>query len=234
MGGSRSWVAVAVFLLFHSSFSSASPILDQATLAPVPGASWGGGFGCPCQSPGDFFDIAQTFTVGRTGILTSVDLFMDATVGLGFPESDLLFDIRPTLAGVPLTSNNSALIALQISKYSVPRVEPEFCSVDLTSAHLNVVEGEQLAIVLRAMGGNYGFGGQPYNPYASGSLYGRSVISNPMWSVNFDPYHGDIAFRTYVDEPIQEVPEPATVMLMTLGLPAWLVKRRPSKTIDHP
>jgi hypothetical protein len=135
---------------------------------------------------------------------------------------------------VPLTSNGSALIALQISKCSVPSVEPDFFSVDLASAHLNVVAGEQLAIVLRAMGGNYGFGGQPNNPYAGGSLYGRSVISNPTWSGNFDPFHGDLAFRTYVEEPTQEVPEPATVLLVTLGLPAWLVKRRLSKTTDRP
>lgn len=207
----------------------ATPMLDQSSPAPVAGASWGGGLGCPCVNPGDYFDVAQTFTAGRTGVLTGVDIFINASVGLGFVESDLLFDIRPTVGGLPLAANASALFSSQISKDSVPNIETQFFFVDLASAHINVSVGEQLAIVLRSEGGNYGFGGQPNSPYRGGGIYGRNVLSNPAWSGDFDPFNGDLAFRTYVEDGLQPVPERGTLWLLTAAVPLYLLWRALSR-----
>ena len=220
----RSCLPIAVMLLVQATTSTATPILDQASPPPIPGASFGGGLGCPCVTPGDDFDIAQTLTVGRTGVLAGVDIFINATVGLGFPESDLLFDIRPTVAGVPFDSNAAALVALQISKFSVPNLEPDFFLVDLSAAHLGVAAGEQLTFVLRSDSGNFGFGGQTNNPYGGGTFYSRRAISDPAWSLS--SFNGDLTFRTYVDETAQPVPEPITITLVMIGLPACF-KRRP-------
>ncbi len=67
-------------------------------------------------------DTAQTFTVGRAGILSRVDVFvslyvsLDEAVGLG----PLLFDIRPTsITGAPIESNSMALASLVIPAVDV-------------------------------------------------------------------------------------------------------------------
>jgi hypothetical protein len=199
----------------------AVPILDQVhDVSPL--ATWGGGFGCPCATPGDFFDVAQTFTVGVTGQLTSLDLYI--TSNPGFPSSPLLFDIRPvSSSGAPLAANTSALISRAIPAANIPGPDTAFFTVDLTSSNLSIVAGDVLAIVLRSELGNYGFGGAPYNPYGGGAFFGRQVLASPGWTL--DGFNGDLGFRTFV-EPASAVPEPSSLALLSCVVPLVLGLRR--------
>ena len=89
-------------------------LLDQSSPAPIPALSFGGGIGCACPADQDAFDIAQTFTVGMTGVLTRVDVFVNST----FVGGDLFFDIRPTLDAVPV---DTKLLSFGVASHSVQR-----------------------------------------------------------------------------------------------------------------
>ena len=81
---------------------SAGPILDQSFDPVLPSFSITiGTFGI--VPPPNNLDGAQTFTVGVTGLLTSVDLMVGRDSGS--TTEDLLLDIRTTSGGVPTDPN---------------------------------------------------------------------------------------------------------------------------------
>ncbi|MHC4931582.1 MAG: hypothetical protein ACYTGV_05255 [Planctomycetota bacterium] len=94
-------------------------------------------------------DWAQTFTVGSTGLLDSVDFkILRKSSEVVDP---LLFDLRSTSSGTPAGSDSGSavLFGTSLAASSIPTTAG-FVSVDLGSAGLSVSSGDVLAIVLRS------------------------------------------------------------------------------------
>ena len=203
-------LVTASFLCMRGVASAGPILLDQSSPPPIQGASFGGGIGCACAADPDSFDIAQSFIVGMTGILSRVEVYVNST----FVGGELLFDIRPTTGGVPQYSNAAALLTRTIPSSAVPQNDTAFFSIDLTESALAVAAGESLAFVLRSSG-NWGFGGRTDNPYADGQFFSRRLQSSPVWTA---VPSWDLTFVTYVETPTPNpVPEPSTLALLGLG-----------------
>jgi hypothetical protein len=156
-------------------------------------------------------DRAQTFTVGRVGVLDSIGLQVvreDAST-----TADLLFDIRETSTGVPIESNETTLISLTIPASEVPLVlgAGEFFSVDVISSAIAVNPGEALAIVLlapdatTALNRYQWFNGPNADDYWDGDPYSRTTGT---WAL--EPY--DLGFQTRV-----VIPEPSSTLSLLAG-----------------
>ena len=102
-----------------------------------------------------------------------------------------------------------------------------FVPVDLSSARLPVVPGEQLAIVLRSdepFGVDRGYGwrssGQGQNPYPLGAMFQRDRRGGGFFRATGGGEQ-DIGFRTFVT-----VPEPGTAALLLLPAALLVTRRR--------
>ena len=157
-------------------------------------------------------DLAQTFTVGITGILTSVEVLIRRESGI---TEDLLFDIRTIAGGVPTEADAGAnvLANTSLSAAGIP-LASEFVSVDLSSFGLAVTAGEVLSIVLQSDGANpaYLWSGTAADGYAGGGTFRRFLSIPATWGTTGAA--SDLAFRTFV-EP---VPEPSTALLLMAGI----------------
>jgi hypothetical protein len=213
MTRSISYLVVCTFLLSAlavPSRAAADPItIDQQNLGPRQG-----GYGVTGDAT-----LAQTFTVGITGLLTQVDLGIfnpnDTSRGdLYFPDP-LTIELRGTSAAAP---NTDVLYSWSVPVADVTLERTALTSFSLTG--LDVVAGQTLAIVLSTgSDGNYGWS------YACCYDGGEAFVPSP----NTVP--GDFIFRTYVD-PAQPAPtpEPATWVLLGLGLATVsMVSRRSSR-----
>src|SRR5260221_244361 len=130
----------AVALSVFASSALAAPILDQS-FVPVFGESGSSNTGVISTA-----DQAQTFTVGATGVLSKVDVFISKGSP---PGKNLLFDVRPTVGGVPVESDTMVLAVASVPGPSVPAT-PVFFEFDISSFNVPVTSGEVLAIVLRS------------------------------------------------------------------------------------
>jgi hypothetical protein len=168
--------------------------------------------------------IAQTFQVGVSGLLTEVDVFVHrfSSFQVG---GNVVFEIRNQTSS-SLPSNNPADTLVQISiPYSSISLSSGFVKVDTSAANLQFTAGANLAIVLHAdtatpSGLNYSWGGENSNPYANGEAY-EQVVGNSTWASAVGP-NGDLGFMTYMST---SVPEPGTISLSALGLLALIGNR---------
>src|SRR5437867_4039366 len=123
-------LAAAVFMLSGAPYAAADPILDQyfdptgrERLFAVVGV--------------DRNDKAQTFTVGVTGTLTRVDVFMYNASA----QADLLLEVRATRGGIPLEDDVPVLAAVRTLASSIPRTV-QFVSFDIGSFGVFVSDKE--------------------------------------------------------------------------------------------
>jgi hypothetical protein len=213
------------FLFVSALSANAMPIvLDQFSF--VSGSSLNAANGLFNAPANGVKELAQTFTVNNTGVLTEVDLGLSPQGG---STGDLLFDIRDVVNGVPVEDDSLALVFRDVPRADIT------CSPDCNRSVLSVVDlglsvstGENLAIVLRAaVDGAYTWD-ETGVPYSSGIGYLRSPGQVNTWMPLSDtqPISG-LAFQTYVDcaDPSncnpavpQPIPEPSSIILFCIGL----------------
>jgi hypothetical protein len=197
-------LGILVFLFNpEAGVSRAGSILDQK-LDPTNDANVFAGLSASLPSQ----RRAQTFTVGISGMLNEVDVFINQ---LGATSGNLILQIRSTTAGVPV-ADPVFLVQETVAASSVPPMTGGFFAFDVSSANLPVTAGEQLAIVLSASGGSSTFNwfGVQGNPYPSGSAFEEDP-PNHGWVLEQPVY--DLGFETFVT-----VPEPGSAVIFSLGL----------------
>lgn len=185
-------------------------------------------------------EFAQTFTVGVSGLLSSVNvrIFGDPpTIINNFLDvENVTLAIRSTLTGPDLASVAIPGANIPTSYFNLGGV-----SVDLTTAGVQVHAGESLAIVMSSTSTN----GNVYwvtrgvsdpvllpTTYAGGSFYYHYAGS--PWGNFADGYRvagQDAGFNTFVDPSLAATPLPAALPLFATGLGALglLGRRRKRK-----
>jgi hypothetical protein len=192
---------VSLSMLIVTGGAGAAIIQDQSSGGPA-GFTFTRCLGCS----GSIFDIAQTFTVGQSGILAQVDIYnvyLNLSNDGSSTGNPLLFDIRNTTSvGLPVADNSLALAILEMPASSMPTsaFSPPMV-FDLLSFGLNVNAGDVLALVLRSNDNVFAFGTSAGNAY-SGGQYTQRFSANaefPDFVAPSFPDGTDLSFRTYVD-----------------------------------
>jgi hypothetical protein len=197
-------------------------ILDQQ-MDPTGKITLSAGFGAATPNT---FKLAQTFQVGVSGQLAEVDLllqrFSSPLVGEVFVE------LRATTpAGVPVP-DPAFLAQVQLPAAAIPNAPNPgtFINVDLRPFNLQVLAGEQLALVVyaNALGSSYFWLGSSEELYAPGRLFTEQPPGLP-WVGSLPNFDG--GFRTYVETGTSAViPEPASAALLGVGLLVLAAHRR--------
>ncbi len=137
--------------------------------------------------------VTQTFTVGRDGQLTRVEVAL-INHHRGTPTAPLQVDLVTTDPnGVPTTTS---LASLTLMPSAVPTSRGAL-SIDLTPFNLNVRTGEVLGLALSTTaapgGATYAWWGEaPGGSYPRGQVFIRGTTSLNVW---------DLAIRTYTSAP---------------------------------
>lgn len=208
----------------------ATPVLDVAIEPDAPSVgTWLHG---PAPGiSGVAQDSAQSFTVGVTGDLVSLEL----QIGLEWSGvvEPLLVDVRPVDAqGVPLADDASALASVSVAAADLvraPGIPRSWFAIALPTP-VAVVAGQTLAAVLRSddpardarePGFEFGYlwaGQEEIYPGGEGFFRLRSDF-NDTWGTGFPE---DFSLRTFVTG----VPEPARLVLAA-PLALGFLRRRP-------
>jgi hypothetical protein len=176
----------------------AAPVVDQSfnALEASRGTPWentGAGIGLGIHS-----EAAQTFTVGRSGVLiaVAVQIFRGTN-----SSQDVNFEIRRTVNLIPSEKKSDVLARKTISIRDIPYALPNFVTVDLTRLCLNLHQGEVLAIVLENQDMQSGCGWQtaPGNRYAGGERFAKSGEAQTWVSQGMGLSGQDLGFTTFVD-----------------------------------
>jgi hypothetical protein len=163
------------------------------------------------------FDHAQTFTVGKSGVLARIELGVYLS---GPTTDDLTVDIRPiTVTGYPVSDNAMTLFSTRVPPEIIPKSDSfnflqPFNSVvlDVRTSNIVVKAGDQLAIVARSpspIAYHWWMGSSRVaDVYDRGTSFYREGGSIDPWISNdFLPFYRDNHFRTFI------VPEPQSLLL---------------------
>jgi hypothetical protein len=207
-------VGVAL-LLFAAEVCHADSILDQSYDPSSTGST-------AYIGQSNVVDWAQTFTVGTTGFLTSVEVkILRKSSEIVDP---LLFDLRSTSSGAPAEADSGTAILFNTSvSASSISTSAGFLTIGLGSGGVQVDSGDVLAMVLRSddsASGAYQWKGTSTSGYSGGSAFDR-IGSSGTWGGGFA---ADLAFKTN----LTPTPEPASIVMFGLGAlgVAWLRRRR--------
>lgn len=137
--------------------------------------------------------VTQTFTVGRSGLLTRVEI-AQINHHRGTPQAPLQVDIVACdSAGVPTAT---VLASLSFQPAAVPMTRGPL-QVDLRPFNLTVVPGQRLGIALSSTvgggGATYAWSGNaPGGAYGGGQVFIQQNVGLSVW---------DLAFQTWVAAP---------------------------------
>jgi hypothetical protein len=219
--------SILLALLFCTQARPAwsTPVMLASYLPPFAGI--GSSFG----GTNPRFEKAQTFTVEAAGTIDELQLLMNWGMG---PTGDLLVDIATTDNGLPDEVLGTA-VWTQAEIGNVTHLN-EWKVFDFSSAHLDVVAGQELAIVLHFAGDTVNpfniswQGGTDFNddPYAGGSHFIRTLNGGnyPTWTDlgNSGRPRFDTGFQV-IDNGTTAIPEPSTFALSLSGI-VWFLKKR--------
>jgi hypothetical protein len=196
--------------------ASAAPILDQSFAAPNPN------FGAAVLQTQY---LAQTFTVGIAGLLSSVEVAAYATPGETDPVTLSIFATSgglPTGAALYSTVFSPAILPSDALVFAPATV---FTAFNVASAGISVNVGQVLALSLSSSGTGappwtlWRMQGESATTYTGGSAF-LSSNQGASWAFNGE----DAAFRTFVDTAA--VPEPMSLLLLGSGLAGFAFKAR--------
>jgi K319-like protein len=149
--------------------------------------------------------VAQTFTVGVTGLLSRVDV-AQFVHHQGIATGDVIIEVRSTdPEGRPSNADGSILGAVRLHPADIPTSFNTPITIDLGRFGIQVTEGIVLALVARrpddAPEGRYGWWGMYdhpccslVDPYPGGHSYSYSVGYSFPWNL----WAVDLGFRTVV------------------------------------
>lgn len=133
-------------------------------------------------------EVAQTFTVGRTGTLVGFILSMGTDTA-----GTLTARVLPTAGGVPDPVDANALATWTYTPGNVP---PPGSTWFLTiPGGVAVVAGQQLALSLSYPGGRGTWAQSGQDNYAAGAIFSRDPTVSPTWA---NCCGGDLVFASYV------------------------------------
>jgi hypothetical protein len=177
--------AVAILPLTLAATGAAqSGCLDQSYLPP----SLTNGLEVTANQP-----VTQTFTCGRTGQLTMVEISRIRHHN-GITSNPLTVSIVITVAGVP-TPTAMASVVVPPASISTSAIAP--LPIDLSSFSVFVQAGQVLGLALTSPNApgtpSYAWWGEaPGGSYAAGQIFIQQTVSLPVW---------DLAFQTWVTQP---------------------------------
>lgn len=173
---------------------------------------------------------AQSFTVGQTGELSAVDVLLSKSATSGYDEA-VYGPLRVSIFGMSGGQPSTALATSTVAAGSIGYAPNDgvWTNIDLSTHHLQVASGDQLAIVLHRLGTGtaydndtyYGFSwpiywfGSVFGDYSGGGAF--STPGDGTWdALTSGPTTGmDYGFRTYV---AATVPEPGAWWMVAAGL----------------
>ena len=175
------WLTLPLFaFLLAGQGASAEEMLDQQSPGPV-------GLG---QSPSDAVEWAQTFTVGVSGTLSRIEVYILKILNV---TQNLTVTIYDADSGVPTTALGSATLFSDTITGSA-----DFRTVDFAGLDLNVTAGDKLAFGLKKNPDSgihiMPFGG---DAYAGGNSFSR-ILGTPPGAWVAQPTV-DFGFKTYVN-----------------------------------